>query len=250
MFSLIRKFEIKSHDGPSRLGKLEGEITPKLFDRKTMKIAPSVGSSYNIDKEIAEMNVKQTLENAKENVDEWDYAVIQGSKYVDLRIKCAKELEEIGYNGFLIANSDELLLHPKDLVNLVVKLKNALKPTSFLIFTFAEPSFMPLLSYMGIDGFLIDSASYYSYLNDFMSPTKTYDLDEYALFDEISREKLEEYNLKTLDFVVREIQAHIKNKSLRNLVEERSTTTPQNISALKILDKNHMEYLLENTQLY
>ncbi len=247
---MIRKFEIKSHDGPSRLGKLEGEITPKLFDRKTMKIAPSVGSSYNIDKEIAEMNVKQTLENAKENVDEWDYAVIQGSKYVDLRIKCAKELEEIGYNGFLIANSDELLLHPKDLVNLVVKLKNALKPTSFLIFTFAEPSFMPLLSYMGIDGFLIDSASYYSYLNDFMSPTKTYDLDEYALFDEISREKLEEYNLKTLDFVVREIQAHIKNKSLRNLVEERSTTTPQNISALKILDKNHMEYLLENTQLY
>lgn len=250
MFSLIRKFEIRSHDGPSRLGKLEGEITPKLFDRKAMRIAPSVGSSYNIDKEIAEMNVRQTLEKAKENVDECDCAVIQGSKYVDLRIKCAKELEEIGYNGFLIANSDELLLHPRDLVDLIVKLKKALKPTSFLIFTFAEPSFMPLLSYMGVDGFLIDSAGYYSYLNDFMSPTKTYDLDEYALFDEISREKLEEYNLKTLDFVIREIQAHIKNKSLRNLVEERSTTTPQNISALKILDKNHMEYLLENTQLY
>ena len=44
--------------------------------------------------------------------------------------------------------------------------------------------------------------------------------------------------------------AHMKNKSLRNLVEERSGTTPQNISTLKILDRNHMDYLLEYTQLF
>ena len=165
-------------------------------------------------------------------------------------LKCAKELEKIGYNCLLIANSDELLLHPRDLVELVVKTRKILNPNTVLIFTFAEPSFMPLLSYMGIDGFLKDSANYYSYLNDFMTPTKTYDLDEYFLFDEISREQLEENNLKTLEFVIREIQTHIKNNSLRNLVEERSLTTPQNVSALKILDKKYMSYLLENTQLY
>ena len=247
---MIKKFEIKSHDGPARLGKLNGEITPKLFNLKTMKISPSEGSSYNIDKPIAKLNVKETLKKAEENKDKCEFAVIQGSKYIDLRVKCAKELEKIGYNGFLIANSYELLLHPRDLGNLIVTLKKELNPTSFLIFTFAEPSFMPLLTYMGIDGFLIESAKYYSYLNDLMTPTKTYDLDEYALFDELSRDKLEQYNLKTLDFVIREIQAHIKNKSLRNLVEERSITTPQNVSSLKILDKNYMEYLLENTQLY
>ncbi|MDO5848829.1 MAG: archaeosine tRNA-ribosyltransferase [Methanobrevibacter sp.] len=247
---MIRKFEIKSHDGPARLGKLDGELTPRLFNRNTMKIAPCEGSSYNIDKEIAEMNVRETLKKAKENVEECDFAVIQGSKYIDLRVKCAKKLEEIGYNGFLIANSDELLLHPRDLVDMIVTLKKELSPTSFLIFTFAEPSFMPLLCYIGVDGFLTDSANYYSYLNDLMTATKTYDLDEYALFDDLTREKLEEYNIHTLEFVIREIQAHIKNKSLRNLVEERSTTTPQNISALKILDKKYMSYLLENTQLY
>lgn len=246
----MKKFEIRSHDGPARLGKLEGDITPRLFDRKDMKIAPSSGSAYSVDREISELNVRETLKKAKENVDECDFAVIQGSKYMDLRVKCARELEEIGYNGFLIANCDELLLHPRDLVDMIVELKKAIKPTSFLVFTFAESSFMPLLCYMGIDGFLTDSASYYSYLNDFMTPTKTYDLDEYALFDEISREQLEEYNLKTLEFVILEIRTHIKNKSLRNLVEERSVTTPQNISALKILDKKYMDYLLENTQLY
>ena len=61
---------------------------------------------------------------------------------------------------------------------------------------------------------------------------------------------MEKYNLNTLKFVIKEIQTHMKNKSLRNLVEERSNTNPQNISALKILDKKYMDYLLEYTQLY
>jgi len=42
----------------------------------------------------------------------------------------------------------------------------------------------------------------------------------------------------------------MKNSSLRNLVEERSLTNPQNVSALKILDKEHENYLLEYSQLF
>ncbi len=42
----------------------------------------------------------------------------------------------------------------------------------------------------------------------------------------------------------------MKNSSLRNLVEERSLTSPQNVSALKILDKQHKDYLLEYSQLF
>ena len=56
--------------------------------------------------------------------------------------------------------------------------------------------------------------------------------------------------LKTLNFVIKEIQTHMKNSSLRNLVEERSLTNPQNVSALKILDKEHENYLLEYSQLF
>ena len=247
---MIKKFEIKSHDGPGRVGKIDGELTPKLFYKKNLKIAPNEGSAYNIDREIAEFNVKETLRLAQENVDECDIAIIQGSKYVDLRIDCLKQLEEIGYNGFIIANGDALLTNPRDLVELVVSLKKEAKKTSYFIFPFTEVSFMPILTYMGIDGFLADSANYYSHLNVLQTPTKSYDLNTYPIYEEITQEELEQKNIENMEFVIKEIHAHMKNRSLRNLVEERSGTTPQNISTLKILDRTCMDYLLEFTQLF
>ena len=247
---MIKKFEIKSHDGPGRVGKIDGELTPKLFYKKDLKIAPSEGSAYNIDKEIAEFNVKETLRLSKENVDTSDIAVIQGSKYLDLRIKCLKELEEMGYNGFIIANGDALLTNPRELVEIIVNLKKEAKKSSYFIFSFAELSFMPILTYMGIDGFLTDSANYYSHINVLQTPTKAYDLNSYPIYENITQEELEEKNIENMEFVIKEIHAHMKNKSLRNLVEERSGKTPQNISTLKILDRTHMDYLLEFTQLF
>lgn len=245
-----KKFEIKSHDGPGRIGKIDGELTPKLFFKKDLKIAPNQGSAHNVDREIAEFNVKETLRLAKENVDDCDIAVIQGSKYIDLRVDCLKKLEEIGYNGFIIANGDALLTNPKELVEVIVSLKEHARKDSYFIFSFTEISFMPILTYMGIDGFLADSANYYSYLNVLQTPTKAYDLNSYQIYEDISQKDLENKNIENMEFTLREIHAHMKNKSLRNLVEERSGTTPQNISTLKILDKNHMDYLLEHTQLF
>ncbi len=247
---MIKKFEIKSHDGPGRIGKIDGELTPKLFFKKDLKIAPNEGSAYNIDREIAEFNVKETLRLARENVNDSDIAIIQGSKYVDLRIDCLKQLEEIGYNGFIIANGDALLTNPRDLVELIVSLKKEAKKTSYFIFPFTEVSFMPILTYMGIDGFLADSANYYSHLNVLQTPTKSYDLNTYPIYENISQEALEQKNIENMEFVIKEIHAHMKNRSLRNLVEERSGTTPQNISTLKILDRTCMDYLLEFTQLF
>ncbi len=245
-----KKFEIKSHDGIARLGKLEKTKTPKLFRKDDLTISPSEGSSYNIDKEIATFNVNQTIEKAREMADTCDAAVIQGSKYIDLRVKCLKELEEIGYNIFIIANGDELLTNPRELVDVIITLRKHAHPSDVLIFTFAEASFMPILTYMGIDGFLTDASNYYSYLNVLQTPTKAYDLNMYKIYEEISQMDLEEKNKECLEFVIKEIQTHIENKSLRNLVEERSTTSPQNISTLKILDKKYMDYLLEHAQLF
>ena len=246
---MIKKFEIKSHDGPGRIGKIDGDISPKLFSRNDLKIAPSEGSAHNIDREIAEFNVKETLRLAKENVNVCDIAVIQGSKYIDLRIECLKQLEEIGYNGFLIANGDALLTNSRELVDVIISLKKEAKKSSYFIFPFTEISFMPLLVYMGIDGFLIESANYYSHLNVLQTPTKAYDLNTYPIYENITQKELEEKNIENMEFVIKEIHAHMKNKSLRNLVEERSGTTPQNISTLKILDRTYMDYLLEYTQL-
>lgn len=247
---MIKKFEIKSHDGPGRVGKIDGQLTPKIFFRKELKIAPSEGSAYNIDREIAEFNVNETLRLAREHVNDAEIAVIQGSKYIDLRIECLKQLEEIGYNGFIIANGDALLTNPKELVEVIVSLKKEAKKSSYFIFPFTEISFMPILSYMGIDGFLADSANYYSHLNVLQTPTKAYDLNAYPIYENISQNELEDKNIENMEFVIKEIHTHMKNNSLRNLVEERSGTTPQNISALKILDKTQMDYLLEYTQLF
>ncbi len=245
-----KKFEIKSHDGPGRIGKINDELTPKLFKKNELKISPNQGSAHNVDMEIAEFNVNETLRLSKENVETCDVAVIQGSKYIDLRVKCLKQLEEIGYNGFIIANGDALLTNPKELVEVIVSLKKEAEKSSYFIFPFAELSFMPILTYMGIDGFLTDSANYYSHLNVLQTPTKAYDLNTYKIYDDISQKELERKNIENMEFVIKEIHAHMKNKSLRNLVEERSGTTPQNISTLKILDRNHMDYLLEYTQLF
>ena len=63
---MIKKFEIKAHDGPGRIGKLDGHPTPKIFYKNDLKIAPNEGSSYNIDREIAEFNVNETLRLAEE----------------------------------------------------------------------------------------------------------------------------------------------------------------------------------------
>ena len=247
---MIKKFEIKSHDGPGRIGKLDGKLTPKIFFRNELKIAPSEGSAYNIDREIAEFNVKETLRLAKEHAGDADIAVIQGSKYIDLRIECLKRLEEIGYNGFIIANGDALLTNPKELVEVVVSLKKEARKNSYFIFSFTELSFMPILTYMGIDGFLADSANYYSHLNVLQTPTKAYDLNQYPIYENISQKELEQKNMENMEFVIKEIHAHMKNNSLRNLVEERSGTIPQNVSTLKILDRTQMDYLLEYTQLF
>ena len=244
----MKQFEIKSHDGPGRHGKLGDLETPTIIDKDDFSIADDESSAYDVEKEIALWSVNQTIEKAK-SVQDKEIAVIQGSKYIDLRIKCLKELEEMGYNGFIIANADDLLLHPRDLVDLIVALRQNMKSSSYLIFPFAEAQFIPLLAYIGVDAFFDDIGEYYSYINVLMSPTKNYNLETYNIYD-LSREELEAYNKNTIDFVLREVREHMKNSSLRNLVEERSATSPQYASALRILDKNYSDYLLEYTQVY
>lgn len=246
------KFEIKSHDGPGRFGKLKDNETPLIINKEEYIIADDEAVSYDIENELAIWSVNQTIEKAKKAKEEdenCEIATIQGSKYVDLRIKCVKELEELDYDKFIIANADDLLLHPRDLVELIVSLRQNMKPGSVLIYPFAEAQLIPLLVYLGIDGFFDDIGEYYAYLNVLMTPTKNYDLNTYKIY-EMTTEELIKYNKNTIDLVLREVREHMKNGSLRNLVEERSATSPQYASALRILDKDYTDYVLEYSKLY
>jgi predicted RNA-binding protein len=63
-------------------------------------------------------------------------------------------------------------------------------------------------------------------------------------------ENLEEENIKQLQFTIKEVQENMKNKTLRNLTEQKATTHPELMTLHRLLDKNHMDYLLKYTQLY
>ncbi len=241
------KFEIKRHDGPARLGRL-GEIeTPTLIVHGSMEIVPDQPIPYDVPIEIAEWSVKETIKNAKSLKGE--YGVIHGGKYADLRVKCAKKLESLGFNKLIIANGDELLKKPIDLVRLTIKIRENINPGTLLCFPFSETSFVPLLTYMGIDLFTDAICKFYTRLNILMTPDHSYSLEKYRIY-ELGEEELLDYNKKTLEFVIRETREHIKNGTLRNLVEEKAATSPANMTALRILDDECQEYLLKYTPLY
>jgi 7-cyano-7-deazaguanine tRNA-ribosyltransferase len=240
--------EIKLHDGPARHGKYQDTETPNILKSKQAVMVEDEPMPYDVPQEMAEWSVKSTIQNAKKGENN-KMAVIHGSKYTDLRLECANALENIGYRLFLIANCEELLKRPRDLLDIVVSLRKAMSPNSALYFPFVELNFIPLLVYLGVDLFGESSADYYAQLGILTTPHTNYDLKKYPLYH-LKLEELKEYNRKSLDFVLREVRAHIKNGTLRNLVEERCCSSPEAMSALRILDRDYSDFVDGYTQLY
>jgi predicted RNA-binding protein len=160
-----------------------------------------------------------------------------------------EKLNDLGFTTFLIANSEGLLRNPRDLIDIIVNIRKTVNPNAALYFPFADPYFVPLLSYMGVDFFGEFTAEYYAYLNIMLTSNAKYDLKNYQIYD-LNQSELEEYNKNSMDFVVREVRENIKNGTLRNLVEERCCTSPEAMTALRLLDKNYSEFLDNFTHLY
>jgi 7-cyano-7-deazaguanine tRNA-ribosyltransferase len=241
--------EIKMHDGPARLGKYSEMKTPAIFGiNDELPLIKDEPMAYNVPKPLATWSVNSTVENARLN-DQNGVVVVHGSKYPDLRVQCANELEELGYNVLMIANPEELMKRSRDLVEILVKVRESINPNSAIYFPFAEPAFIPLLAYIGVDFFDRVAGDYYAGLNTLLTPTMKYDLEVYNIF-EMTQEELKEYNKKTLEFSVREVQEHIKNGTLRNLVEERCCSSPEAMTALRLLDRDYPDFLDKYTQLH
>jgi predicted RNA-binding protein len=245
--------EIKVHDGPSRLGKLQTITTPTILDSASITIIPNTIMPLNVAKELAHWSIEETIEKAKEYKENNDnnnvFVVIQGSKYSNLRVKCAENLVNLGYKHLIIANADELLNKPKELCEIIYKLRESIDPHISLCFPFASAEQIPILSYMGIDFFSDQICNFFAELNLIMTPTKTYSLNEYPIY-KLNKEDLIDYNKQTLDLMVRLVRENIKNGTLRNLVETFASSSPQNMTLLRIFDKNYGEYIEKYTQLY
>jgi queuine/archaeosine tRNA-ribosyltransferase len=241
--------EIKLHDGPARLGKYNGIITPHILpSSNNLEILMDEPMPYDVPVELAKWSVNRTIEFAK-NSDVEGMAVIHGGKYVDLRVKCAQKLNDLGFTTFLIANSEELLRNPRDIIDIVINIRKTVNPNAVLYFPFSDLNFIPLLSYIGVDLFGEFTAEYYAYLNFMLTNDAKYNLEKYQIFD-LNLSELKEYNKNSMDFVVREVRENIKNGTLRNLVEARCCTSPEAMTALRLLDKNYSEFLDNFTHLY
>lgn len=241
--------EIKLHDGPARLGKYGELETPTVLTSiDAYGIINDEPMPFDVPMALARWSVNRTVENARKK-NEKSFVVIHGSKYLDLRIECSRKLEELGYTNFLIANTEELLKRPRDLVNIMVAIRETINPNAALYFPFAEPVFIPLLAYMGIDLFGCFVSDFYAHLNTMLTSTTQYDLKQYQLSD-FNFKELAEHNKRILEFLMREVRENIKNGTLRNLVEQRCCASPEAMSALRILDRNHSKFLEKFTPLY
>lgn len=249
--SLKRSYmlEIKLHDGPARLGKYGELETPTILRLgSSLTIIKDEPMPYDVPKPLAEFSVDETIQHTKKS-QQTGIAVVHGSKYPDLRIYCAEKLEELGNHVLMIANSEELLTRPKDMINIIVHLRENVNPNTALYFPFIKTPFIPLLAYLGIDFFGDVSGDFYAQLGMLMTPTNIYDQKYYHIYD-FNTTELGDYNKKTIDFVLREVRENIRNGTLRNLVEERCCSSPEAMSALRILDRDYDGFLDKYTQIY
>lgn len=236
---------LKSHDGPARIAKYDETITPAILDYKTIDVIDNIKTPFKLQKEIVEENMKKTLEMAHDEEDKTKIAVIHGSQYTDLRIECAKKLEKEGYTTMMFANADHLQKNPKDLLDIIINVRENINPTTALYMPFVPTQNMAILTYIGIDLFDNTRAIYEARNNNLMTTDNIYPYENYKITD-----NLEEENLKQLDFMIKEIQENIKNKTLRNLCEQKATTNPETMTMFRLLDKNYPEYLEKYTPLY
>lgn len=241
--------EIKSHDGPARLGKFLNLKTPcTILTGKELELLPDEPMPYNVPTQLAEFSVNQTIAKVKQSGKK-GIAVVQGSKYLNLRIKCALELEKLGNPVLLVANCEDLLNRPMDLIRFVVGLREEINPNTALYFPMVKINFLPLLAYLGVDLFGSETADLYARLEILNTPQRDYNLKEYEIY-KFDQQELKKYNQNTQEFVLSEIRENIKNGTLRNLVEERCCSSPETMTALRLLDRDYSAYLDKYTPLY
>lgn len=220
-----------------------------------VEMLPDEHVGFDVPRSIAEAAVERTVEFSKKHPTQG--AVIQGSKYLDLREKCARELED--HPLLAIANGAKLIKNPRLLVEILTKVREAISPHSALYFPFAPPHFFYLLVYMGID--LFDSADCilkaaekkFITTRGFLALQS---LKELPCSCEVCKSKTPSeldfddillHNINIAKQVVREIREAMRGNSLRELVEEKASCCAASMAALRLLDREKQDFLEKYT---
>jgi len=231
------------------------------------KIGSDIGTILDIfgtpdqKKNEAEKGVKETLKRAKRSVilkGEMNLACpVQGSIFLDLRLKCANEISKIDADVYPIGGVVPLMENQRysDLVKIIISSKKGLNPSKPVhLFGAGHPLIFPLAVALGCDFF--DSSAYVKYANDdrLVFPWGTEKLesltelpcccpvcskltvDELKRMDEKERIlEIAKHNLYVSFAEIKKIRNAISQGTLWELVERRANSNPYLTQALKIL---------------
>ena len=192
---------------------------------------------------------------------------VQGGTYEDLRAACAKKMSEIECDVHPIGGVVPLMENQRydDLAKVIISSKRYL-PLSRVVHLFGagHPLVFPLAVILGVD--LVDSASYAKYARDdrLIFPWGTEkledleeipcscpvctstDIKELKEMDKVEREKkIALHNLYICFSEMKRIKVAIKEGSLWELVEEKSSLNPMMFDALRVLEREDVKEWLE-----
>ena len=252
------------------------EITNKEVIEYQEQIGTDIGTSLDIptapfvEREKAESDLEITLERAREAVEfkkDNDIemllnSVVQGSTFMDLRQKCAKELSALDADLYPIGAVVPLMesYHYKELVDVVMNSIMYLPDnTARHLMGAGHPMIFALAVAMGCD--LFDSAAYILYAEDdrLLSTRGTFKLENLhempcscevcskytpddlrAMPKKERRDLIAQHNLYVSFAELRLIRQAIHEGSLMELVEERCRAHPALLDAVRQL-KNYNE---------
>jgi tRNA-guanine family transglycosylase len=252
----IASSDIKTKRKPIFFNSGSLNISDKIKINKKDQILPDYHAGLTVPQELAERSVRETLQFAK-NYPEHG-AVIQGSRFIDLREECAREQGDRPL--FIIANGRRLVRNPRLLVDVVTSVRETVPPNSALYFPFALPHLFYMLAYMGVDFF--DSAE--CILNARLGkillprPTDIHSLKELPCNCSVCAGKtpedlgkgfdlLLEHNFQEAVRITKEIRESIRANELRELVEEKASGDVGSMAMLRMLDAEKQNFLEKYT---
>lgn len=251
----IASMDVKTKRNPIFIGSGSLNVSDEIKIKKKNQILPDYHAGLNVYRGLAEDSVRHTVKFARKYPGQ--SAVIQGSKFVDLREECARGL---GENPVLvIANGRRLLGNPRLLVDIVTSLREVIAPNSALYFPFAPPHMFYMLTYMGVDFF--DSAECILKAREEIillpKPIDLHKLKELPCGCAVCAGKgpedlrdfdlLLQHNFGEAVKITKEIREAIRANTLRELVEEKASGDVSSMAMLRILDAEKGDFLEKYT---
>ncbi|MFQ6105954.1 MAG: tRNA-guanine transglycosylase, partial [Candidatus Hydrothermarchaeaceae archaeon] len=184
-------------------------------------------------------------------------AVVQGSKYIGLRKKCAGEL--CNRPLLAIADGHKLLNNPRLTVEVVTAVREAISPNTAVYFPFAPPHMFYILAYMGVDIFDSSECIVKAVEGKLLTGGGVLDLAEMREIPcsceacigksprEFKKDNIFRHNFNTTTKVMKEIREGIRKNRLAEVVEGRASFDTKSMAMLRILNSKKCNFLEKYT---